>query len=102
MTGTRAGEAHAQCRRFARLIAGISVAMVTTDSAEAGLHSRPMLLVRLEPGATLVFLTHLSSRKVEEVARDPRVNVAFVGSRGDRYVSAFGRAAVVTNRDEIR
>ena len=58
------------------------------------LGSRPMLLERLEPDGSLTFLTHLSSDKVQQVARDPRVNVAFVSDRGDRYVSVSGTVTV--------
>jgi general stress protein 26 len=78
---------------LARLIDGIGVVMVTTlaaDGDSALFRSRPMLLERLEPDGTLIFLTHLSSQKIAELARDPRVNVAFVGDKGDRYVSVSG------------
>ena len=50
-----------------------------------------MLLEALEPDGSLTFLTHLSSQKVAELADDARVKVAFVGDRGDRYVSVSGR-----------
>src|ERR1700716_4499378 len=76
-----------------RLIDGIPVAMVTTRSDDGQLGSRPMLLEKLEPDGSLTFLTHLSSQKVHEIARDPRVNVAFVSAKGDRYVSVSGDAA---------
>jgi general stress protein 26 len=85
---------------LARLIDGIPVAMVTTIAPDDVLRCRPMLLERLDPEATLVFLTHLSSQKVGDLRHDPRVNVAFVGDRGDRYVSVGGTAAVV--HDEMR
>jgi general stress protein 26 len=64
--------------------------MVTTLAADGVFRSRPMLLERLEPDGTLTFLTHLSSQKVAEIANDPRVHVAFVGDKGDRYVSVSG------------
>jgi general stress protein 26 len=80
---------------LARLIDGIPVAMVTSRADDDMLGSRPMLLERLDPAAgTLTFLTHLSSQKVHEVARDPRVNVAFVSDKGDHYVSVSGTATV--------
>jgi general stress protein 26 len=78
---------------LARLIDGIPVAMVTSRADDDMLGSRPMLLERLEAGA-LTFLTHLSSEKVHDVARDPRVNVAFVGAKGDHYISVSGTATV--------
>ena len=57
-----------------RVIDGIPVAMVTTIAADDVLRCRPMLVERLQPDATFVFLTHLSSQKTDEVRRDPRVN----------------------------
>ena len=51
-----------------------------------------MLLERLDTTGALTFLTHLSSQKVHEIARDPRVNVAFTSAGGDRYVSVSGTA----------
>jgi general stress protein 26 len=76
---------------LARLIDGIPVAMVTTRADDDMLGSRPMLLERLEGGA-LTFLTHLSSAKIHWVSQDARVNVAFVSTAGDRYVSVSGVA----------
>jgi general stress protein 26 len=75
---------------LARLIEGIAVVMVTTVADDGVLRSRPMLLEALEPDGSLTFLTHLSSQKVAELSHDARVNVAFVGDKGDRYVSASG------------
>jgi general stress protein 26 len=79
---------------LARLIQGIPVAMVTTRTDDDLLGSRPMLLERLAPDGSLTFLTHLSSQKAHEIARDPRINVAFVSANGDRYVSVSGVAAL--------
>jgi general stress protein 26 len=83
-----------------RLIDGIPVAMVTTVATDEALHSRPMLLEHVEPNATLVFLTHLSSQKTRDVQRDPRVNITFVSGKGDRYVSVSGTARI--SHDEAR
>jgi len=85
-----------------RLIDGISIAMVTTIAENHVLRCRPMLLERLEPDATLVFLTHLSSQKTDEVRHDPRVNVAFQSDKGDRYVSVSGTARVTHDVARMR
>src|SRR5689334_12221770 len=85
-----------------RLIDGIPVAMVTTVAADDRLRSRPMLVERVEPDATLVFLTHRLSQKAGEVEREARVNVAFVGSKGDRYVSISGRATLVHDPERMK
>ena len=91
MDASALGRARAELER---LIDGITVAMLTTVAADGVLRSRPLLLERLQPDGSLTFLTHLSSEKVHEVARDPRVNVAFVGAKGDHYVSVSGTATV--------
>jgi general stress protein 26 len=79
---------------LARLIDGIGVVMLTTVAPDGALRSRPLLLERLEPDGSLVFLTHLSSQKVAELSHDARVNVAFVGDKGDRYVSVSGTGTI--------
>lgn len=76
--------------------------MVTTVAADGVLHGRPMLLERVSDDATLVFLTHLSSTKVDDVAHDPRVNASFHTAKGDCYVSVGGRAAIVRDRARFR
>jgi general stress protein 26 len=90
-----------QAAEFARLIDGISVVMMTTHNAEGALRSRPLLLERVDDDGTLVFLTHRSSQKVHELDRDDRVNIAFVGTAGDRYVSATGRARISGDQTDI-
>ena len=87
---------------LARLIDGIPVAMVTTRTDDDLLGCRPMLLVKLETDGSLTFLTHLSSQKVQEIARDARVNVAFVAGNGDRYVSVSGTAAATHDPARMR
>ena len=84
------------------LIDGIPVAMVTTVATDGRLRCRPMLLERMQPDATLVFLTHLSSQKVAEARHDPRVNVAFVSAKGDRYVSVSGTATIAHDAPRMR
>lgn len=76
--------------------------MLTTLAADGALRSRPLLLERLEPDGSLTFLTHLSSQKVAEVANDPRVNVAFVGDHGDRYVSVSGTGTARHDVERMR
>jgi len=84
------------------LIDGIPVAMVTTVAADGSLRCRPMLLTHLESDATLVFLTHVSSQKTDEVQHDARVNVAFQSDKGDRYVSVSGTATIAHDVPRMR
>jgi general stress protein 26 len=100
MDGLAASDRAHALGELRRRIDGIPVAMVTTIAPDDALRSRPMLLERVEADATLIFLTHLSSHKVDDVHRDSRVNAAFVSESGDRYVSVGGTATVV--HDEAR
>jgi general stress protein 26 len=85
-----------------RLIDGIAVAMVTTRTDDDHLVSRPMLLELLEADGSLTFLTHLSSDKVRQIERDPRVNIAFVSAKGDRYVSVSGIATSTHDPERMK
>lgn len=85
-----------------RRIEGIPVAMVTTIAPDDVLRCRPMLVERVERDATIVFLTHLSSQKVDDVRRDCRVNAAFQSDKGDCYVSVGGTATVVHDEPRFR
>jgi len=76
--------------------------MVTTIAPDDVLRCRPMLVARLQPDATLVFLTHLSSQKANDVKHDPRVNAAFQSDKGDCYVSVGGAATVVHDDARFR
>jgi general stress protein 26 len=87
---------------LARLIDGITVVMVTTQAADGALRSRPMLIERLQDDATLLFLTHRSSHKVLELNEHRQANVAFVGAKGDRYVSVSGTGQITHDPEQIR
>src|SRR4051794_14749859 len=87
--------------QLGRMISGLSVATVTTVAGDS-LRSRPMLLVKMERDGTLLFLTHLSSHKAQEIDRDERVNVSFAAPAGDRYVSVSGRGSIVHDAHRIR
>src|SRR4029079_16685749 len=85
-----------------RRIEGIPVAMVTTIAPDDVLRCRPMLVEGIQPDASIVFLTHLSSQKVDDVRRDPRVNAAFQSDKGDCYVSVGGTATAVHHEQRVR
>lgn len=74
--------------------------LVTTDGDK--LRSRPMS-ARVAPDENQIyFLTDARKHKDDEIARNPNVNVAFADSRGQKYVSLTGRAAVSNDRAKIK
>ena len=81
------------------LIERIPVAMMTTINQEQQLTSRPMLAVETD-GVTVWFLTRAGTDKLEQIAGDGRVNLAFAGSSGD-YASVSGRATLSHDRHRV-
>jgi general stress protein 26 len=90
-----ADEAEGSLERVRQLIASIAVAMATTAS-EGDLVSRPLLALQIEGDADVYFLTRAGSDHVRQVRADPRVNLAFVGAKGE-YLSVAGRGTIGTD-----
>ena len=99
---SEAADRAAAVAELRRRVDKVPVAMVTTIAADRILHARPMLVVAIGDEATLTFLTHLSSVKVEDVGRDPRTNASFVDERGTCYVSVGGTASAVHDPARMR
>ena len=51
-------------------------------------------------GASIWIATNPLTRKVREIARDPRVTLMFFNQAGNEYVTVMGRARVVTDPAE--
>ena len=77
------------------LIDGIEIAMLTTRRRDGRLVSRAMATQERTRGADLWFVTNRDSSKLEELAGDDHVNVAYV--KGWEWVSVSGRA--ILSRD---
>ncbi len=56
---------------------------------------RPMTLLAYEEDGTLWFATSKSSRKVEEIERNPKVAAFFLSLEGGAYAQILGTAEVV-------
>jgi general stress protein 26 len=83
------------------LIAEIETAMFTTRRADGRLVSRPMAVQKRAAGADLWFVTMRDSDKLDEIAHDPQVNLAFFKDRTKEWVSVSGRARAVDDRAKI-
>ena len=74
------------------------VAMMGTYDGEGMMHARPMVAVRYddpEDGAALWFFTRDGTRKVDEIAADPRVLLCYSDEGANDYLSIEGRALVI-------
>jgi general stress protein 26 len=90
--------------RLWSLIKGIRFAMFTTRHSNGHLHSRPMTLqnAKIDEDAALWFFMSRGSEPVDDIQREPTVNVAFAHTDKDSYVSVSGEAALVHDPAKVR
>ena len=84
-----------------KLIDGIEIAMFTTRRADGQLVSRPMAMQKRNEHADLWFVTDIESHKLDELANDEHVNLAFYKDRTREWVSVAGTARITQERDLI-
>ena len=89
---------HESVEKIAELIKDIRIAMLVTVDQRRGARSRPMATQDVPFDGTLWFFTSKDSAQAEEIARDPRVNVAYSSPASEDYISLSGAAAVVDDR----
>ncbi|MEO6825102.1 MAG: pyridoxamine 5'-phosphate oxidase family protein [Nitrosospira sp.] len=87
-------------RELGNLIEDIRFAMFTTRSSDGALHSRPMTTQKADtddPFAheRLWFFMSRASKTVIELTADPRVNLAYVDTSKDIYISVYGSGRLV-------
>lgn len=87
-------------RQLRKLLKGMSVGMLTTQTIAGESRSRPMLVHDVDESGWLWFLTDRGSRKACELIQNPHASIAFQSGRGDRYVAVQGTAVVV--RDDVQ
>jgi general stress protein 26 len=88
--------------RLYELIEDIEVAMLTTRRRDGSLVSRPMATQRRADGAHFWFVSAGDSPKVQEIAADPNVNLAYYKERTREWVSISGIARLSRDRAKIR
>jgi general stress protein 26 len=87
-------------KKLDEMIEGIDFCMLTTID-RGHLRSRPMSTQQFEFDGDLWFFTSDNTHKVEEIANDGRVNVAYSDPSNNRYVSVSGRASLSKDRAKI-
>jgi general stress protein 26 len=79
----------------------LDTAMLTTRRRDGHMVSRAMANQKHAPGADLWFVTTQSSGKLDDLANDPHVNLAYYKDGTREWVSVAGLAKISTNRDTI-
>jgi general stress protein 26 len=85
-----------------KLVEGIETAMMTTHRPDGMLVSRPMATQKRAAGADFWFVTAQGFEKLNELAGDPRVNLAYYRDRTREWVSISGVAEISHDRAKIR
>ena len=83
------------------LIDGIDTVMMTTRRSDGRLVSRAMATQDRAAGADLWFVTDISSDKLDELAFDANVNIAYFRDRTREWVSVSGTARITQDRAKI-
>jgi general stress protein 26 len=82
------------------MLEDIDFAMLTTMAGNK-FRSRPMSTQEMDENGDLWFFTSDETHKVEEIEADDRVLVAYSKPEDNTYVSVFGRAKLVKDRQKI-
>lgn len=83
-------------------IKDIRVASLTTVDARGKLHSRPMYTTQPDEDGTLWFFCEKDSEKVQEIRRNPEVNLGYNSDSQSTYVAVTGQATLVDDQQRIR
>ncbi len=83
-----------------KMIKGIKFAMFTTRHGNGHLHSRPMTTQNkaLDADESLWFFMSKHSDPVDDLKKDPVVNLVYADTSEDTYVSVSGTAALIEDQ----
>ena len=76
--------------------------MMTTRRPDGSLVTRPMATQQQGPLADLWFVTDVETHKVDELRRDPNVNLGYYNPKTREWVSVSGTATISQDRRKIR
>lgn len=84
------------------MIDELDTAMLTTRRSDGHLVSRAMANQKHAPGADLWFVTTDGTHKLDDLASDPHINLAYYKDRTREWVSVAGLAKISRDREIIR
>lgn len=89
--------------KLREMIKDIDLCMLTTVDESNDLHSRPMSTNGdVDESGNIWFFTSSNSHKASEIERNPNVNVSFIDSDQQHYISVSGTAALVRDKAKIK
>lgn len=89
--------------KLREMIKDIDLCMLTTVDESNDLHSRPMSTNGdVDESGNIWFFTSSNSHKASEIERNPNVNVSFIDSDQQHYISVSGTAELVRDKAKIK
>jgi general stress protein 26 len=85
-------------RDYSGLLARYRTALLTTRGEDGHFHSRPMAMRQRVRGEEIWFATSISSKKVQELEREPHCALVFFESQGGDTLSLSGTGEVIRDR----
>ena len=84
------------------LVKDIKYTMMTTRNGENHLHSCPMNTTETSIGAKEIwFIGHTPSETVDNIEKNPEVNLAYVTQDSDKYLSISGTAELIEDSEKL-
>jgi general stress protein 26 len=92
---------HDDIKTLGEKIKDVRIAMLTTVDEDGTLFSRPMATQEMDFDGDLWFFTQASAPKVDDVAQENQVNVAYAKPSDQLFVSVTGTAQIVRDRQKM-
>ncbi|MGO2279062.1 MULTISPECIES: pyridoxamine 5'-phosphate oxidase family protein [unclassified Psychrobacter] len=91
-----------QMDKVQAMVNEIEYTMLTTRTHEDHLHSCPMNTTETSIGAKEIwFIGHSPSETVDNIKKNPQVNLAYVSQDDKQYLSITGKAELVEDKDKL-
>ena len=92
----------AQMDTIQAMVKDIKYTMMTTRTHEDHLHSCPMNTTETSIGAKEIwFIGHSPSETVDNIGKNPQVNLAYVSQDDKKYLSINGTAELVDDKEKL-
>jgi general stress protein 26 len=92
------------CNKYVELhdkIKNIKIAMMTVIDEKGTMRSVPMTTMQTECEGNVWFFTSSDSEKVDEIRKNPHVNLSYANHDKEIYVSVSGIAEVVRDKQKM-
>lgn len=88
--------------KVAEMVNDIKFGMMTTETEDGTLRSRPMATMQMDAQGNLWFFTALSSPKVHEAEHHKEVNLSYARMDKQDYLSISGRSEIVRDKQKMQ